>query len=129
MRTAEPVHMRCPWHPFPGTPAVAAYGCPCCPPSNTLTTSLTPPSRPPSPRPPPPTHTHPGKNLQAQYERWQSRAKYKMHLDPTLDDVKKLCASCRRTAKVGGCGVGEGVGGGGRGDRGGGGVGEWKGRT
>ncbi|KIZ03814.1 Regulatory-associated protein [Monoraphidium neglectum] len=39
------------------------------------------------------------KNLQAQYERWQPRAKYKMHLDPTLDDVKKLAASCRRTAK------------------------------
>lgn len=43
-----------------------------------------------------------GKNLQAQYERWQPRAKYKMHLDPTMEDVKKLCISCRRTAKVGG---------------------------
>jgi hypothetical protein len=42
-----------------------------------------------------------GKNLQAQYERWQPRAKYKMHLDPTMEDVKKLCVSCRRTAKVG----------------------------
>eukprot|EP00798_Chlamydomonas_sp_ICE-L_P024028 gene24028-9605_t len=31
-----------------------------------------------------------GKNLQAQYERWQPRAKYKMHLDPTLEDMKKL---------------------------------------
>ncbi|KAK9819637.1 hypothetical protein WJX72_000593 [[Myrmecia] bisecta] len=40
-----------------------------------------------------------GKNLQAQYERWQPRAKYKMHLDPTMDDVKKLAISCRRTAK------------------------------
>eukprot|EP00878_Enallax_costatus_P023136 GHUV01024598.1.p1 GENE.GHUV01024598.1~~GHUV01024598.1.p1 ORF type:complete len:291 (+),score=77.36 GHUV01024598.1:223-1095(+) len=40
-----------------------------------------------------------GKNLQAQYERWQPRAKYKMHLDPTMEDVKKLCISCRRTAK------------------------------
>jgi hypothetical protein len=48
-------------------------------------------------RPPPDS----GKNLQAQYERWQPRAKYKMHLDPTLEDVKKLCVSCRRTAKVG----------------------------
>lgn len=46
-----------------------------------------------------------GKNLQAQYERWQPRAKYKMHLDPTMDDVKKLCVSCRRTAKVRGWGV------------------------
>ena len=41
-----------------------------------------------------------GKNLQAQYERWQPRAKYKTHLDPTLEDVKKLAVSCRRTAKV-----------------------------
>ncbi|CAK0786809.1 hypothetical protein CVIRNUC_010023 [Coccomyxa viridis] len=40
-----------------------------------------------------------GKNLQAQYERWQPRAKYKTHLDPTMDDVKKLAISCRRTAK------------------------------
>ncbi len=41
-----------------------------------------------------------GKNLQAQYERWQPRAKYKTHLDPTMDDVKKLAVSCRRSAKV-----------------------------
>lgn len=41
-----------------------------------------------------------GKNLQAQYERWQPRAKYKMHLDPTTEDVKKLVVSCRRTAKT-----------------------------
>jgi regulator-associated protein of mTOR len=41
-----------------------------------------------------------GKNLQAQYERWQPRAKYKTHLDPTMDDVKKLATSCRRAAKV-----------------------------
>ena len=41
-----------------------------------------------------------GKNLQAQYERWQPRAKYKMHLDPTLDDVRKLAASCRRAARA-----------------------------
>lgn len=41
-----------------------------------------------------------GKNLQAQYERWQPKAKYKMHLDPTVDDVKKLVTSCRRNAKV-----------------------------
>lgn len=44
---------------------------------------------------------HAGKNLQAQYERWQPRAKYKMHLDPTMDDVKKLAVSSRRAAKVG----------------------------
>ncbi|MEW5306106.1 MAG: hypothetical protein WDW36_008599 [Sanguina aurantia] len=41
-----------------------------------------------------------GKNLQAQYERWQPKAKYKMHLDPTVEDVKKLCISCRRNAKT-----------------------------
>lgn len=51
------------------------------------------------PAPPAPRSLPAGKNLQAQYERWQPRAKYKMHLDPTLDDVKKLAASCRRTAK------------------------------
>ena len=45
-------------------------------------------------------HVHAGKNLQAQYERWQPRAKYKMHLDPTMDDVKKLAVSSRRAAKV-----------------------------
>ena len=43
---------------------------------------------------------HAGKNLQAQYERWQPRAKYKMHLDPTVEDVKKLCSTCRKAAKV-----------------------------
>ena len=40
-----------------------------------------------------------GKALQAQYERWQPRAKYKTQLDPTVEDVKKLCQSCRRAAK------------------------------
>ena len=40
-----------------------------------------------------------GKALQAQYERWQPRAKYKLQLDPTTDDMKKLCISCRRNAK------------------------------
>ena len=40
-----------------------------------------------------------GKSLQAQYERWQPRAKYKLSLDPTFDDVKKLCTSCRRNAR------------------------------
>ena len=40
-----------------------------------------------------------GKALQAQYERWQPRAKYKLQLDPTVEDVKKLCLSCRRNAK------------------------------
>lgn len=77
-----------------------------------------------------------GKNLQAQYERWQPRvrivrflgfssrflcfywsyldchflsahvklvffpqAKYKVCLDPTVDEVKKLCLHCRKSAK------------------------------
>lgn len=40
-----------------------------------------------------------GKALQAQYERWQPRARYKQCLDPTVEDVKKLCLSLRRNAK------------------------------
>ena len=40
-----------------------------------------------------------GKALQAQYERWQPRAKYKLQLDPTTEDMKKLCISSRRNAK------------------------------
>ncbi|XP_065898474.1 regulatory-associated protein of mTOR-like [Dysidea avara] len=40
-----------------------------------------------------------GANLQKQYERWQPRARYKPLLDPTVDDVKKLCTSLRRNAK------------------------------
>ena len=40
-----------------------------------------------------------GKALQAQYERWQPRARYKAALDPTLEDVRKLCVTCRRNAK------------------------------
>lgn len=42
-----------------------------------------------------PSHALTGKNLQAQYERWQPKAKYKTHLDPTVDEVKKLAQSCR----------------------------------
>lgn len=37
--------------------------------------------------------------LQKQYERWQPRARYKQSLDPTVDEVKKLCTSLRRTSK------------------------------
>ncbi|XP_019880990.1 regulatory-associated protein of mTOR isoform X2 [Aethina tumida] len=40
-----------------------------------------------------------GSNLQTQYERWQPRARYKQSLDPTSDEVKKLCSSLRRNAK------------------------------
>lgn len=41
-----------------------------------------------------------GSNLQKQYERWQPRARYKQTLDPTVEEVKKLCSSLRRNAKV-----------------------------
>lgn len=37
--------------------------------------------------------------MQKQYERWQPRARYKQSLDPTAEDVKKLCTSLRRNAK------------------------------
>ncbi|XP_052263117.1 regulatory-associated protein of mTOR-like isoform X2 [Dreissena polymorpha] len=40
-----------------------------------------------------------GGNLQKQYERWQPRARYKQTLDPTVEEVKKLCTSLRRNAK------------------------------
>ncbi|XP_023246408.1 regulatory-associated protein of mTOR isoform X2 [Copidosoma floridanum] len=40
-----------------------------------------------------------GSNLQKQYERWQPRARYKQSLDPTVEEVKKLCISLRRNAK------------------------------
>jgi regulatory associated protein of mTOR len=40
-----------------------------------------------------------GNELQAQYERWQPRARYKQCLDPIVEDVKKLCTSLRRNAK------------------------------
>ncbi|KAL1130820.1 hypothetical protein AAG570_012061 [Ranatra chinensis] len=40
-----------------------------------------------------------GANLQKQYERWQPRARYKQSLDPTVEDIKKLCTSLRRNAK------------------------------
>ncbi|AES79768.2 putative transcription factor WD40-like family [Medicago truncatula] len=40
-----------------------------------------------------------GKSLTSQYERWQPKARYKCQLDPTLDEVKKLCTTCRRYAK------------------------------
>ena len=40
-----------------------------------------------------------GNELQKQYERWQPRARYKYCLDPTLEDVRKLCVSLRKNAK------------------------------
>ncbi|CAD5170829.1 unnamed protein product [Musa acuminata subsp. malaccensis] len=40
-----------------------------------------------------------GKALQVQYERWQPRARYKLQLDPTVEEVKKLCNTCRKYAR------------------------------
>ncbi|WOL04841.1 regulatory-associated protein of TOR 2 [Canna indica] len=41
-----------------------------------------------------------GKALHAQYERWQPRARYKLQLDPTVEEVKKLCNTCRKYART-----------------------------
>ncbi|XP_074576621.1 regulatory-associated protein of TOR 1-like isoform X1 [Curcuma longa] len=42
-----------------------------------------------------------GKALHAQYECWQRRqqVRYKLQLDPTVEEVKKLCNTCRKYAK------------------------------
>uniref|UniRef100_A0A2P2MA86 Regulatory-associated protein of TOR 1 isoform X1 n=1 Tax=Rhizophora mucronata TaxID=61149 RepID=A0A2P2MA86_RHIMU len=40
-----------------------------------------------------------GKTLKVQYERWQPKARYKVQLDPSVEEVKKLCDTCRRYAK------------------------------
>ncbi|XP_020582409.1 regulatory-associated protein of TOR 1-like [Phalaenopsis equestris] len=40
-----------------------------------------------------------GKSLQVQYERWQPRARYRLQLDPTVEEVKKLCSSSRKNAR------------------------------
>ncbi|KAJ6818131.1 regulatory-associated protein of TOR 2 isoform X1 [Iris pallida] len=42
-----------------------------------------------------------GKTLHAQYERWQPRqqARYKLQLDPSVEEVKKLCTNCRKNAR------------------------------
>jgi regulatory associated protein of mTOR len=39
-----------------------------------------------------------GIELQRQYQRWQPRARYKPCLDPTSDDVKRLCLNLRKSA-------------------------------
>ena len=41
-----------------------------------------------------------GNNLQKQYERWQPRARYKQLLDPTTEEVRKLCLALRKNARV-----------------------------
>ena len=40
-----------------------------------------------------------GNSLQEQYVRWQPRARYKLSLDPTVEEIKKLCVNLRRNAK------------------------------
>ncbi|ORX88057.1 hypothetical protein K493DRAFT_237024 [Basidiobolus meristosporus CBS 931.73] len=40
-----------------------------------------------------------GKNLQTQYETLQPRARYKLSLDPCIEEIKKLCCSLRKSAK------------------------------
>lgn len=40
-----------------------------------------------------------GTTLQAQYTRWQPKAKYELLLDPTSGSVKRMCVALRRTAK------------------------------
>ena len=40
-----------------------------------------------------------GKSLQTNYESISARAKYKQSLDPSVEDLKRLCTSLRRNAK------------------------------
>lgn len=41
-----------------------------------------------------------GNGLLKQYERWQPRARYKQLLDPTIEEVRKVCLALRKNAKV-----------------------------
>ena len=40
-----------------------------------------------------------GNALQQQYEKWQSKAKYKQCLDPTSDELRKVCINLRKNSK------------------------------
>jgi hypothetical protein len=40
-----------------------------------------------------------GVNLQMQYEKLQSRAKYKVCLDPTIEELRRICVQLRKTVK------------------------------
>jgi len=40
-----------------------------------------------------------GDKLIDQYQRWQGRARVKLYKDPTVDEARKACASCRRHAR------------------------------
>lgn len=45
-------------------------------------------------------HAEIGNALQRQYEKWQSKAKYKQCLDPTFDDLRRLCMNLRKGART-----------------------------
>ena len=40
-----------------------------------------------------------GHELQHQYEKWHSKAKYKQCLDPTSEDLRRVCQNLRKTAR------------------------------
>lgn len=40
-----------------------------------------------------------GNALQQQYEKWQSKAKYKQSLDPTSEDLRRICINLRKAAR------------------------------
>ena len=40
-----------------------------------------------------------GHELQHQYEKWQSKAKYKQCLDPTSEDLRRVCLNLRKVAR------------------------------
>ncbi len=40
-----------------------------------------------------------GNALQNQYEKWQSKAKFKQCLDPTSEELRKVCMNLRKTAR------------------------------
>lgn len=40
-----------------------------------------------------------GNALQQQYEKWQSKARYKQCLDPTSEELRKVCLNLRKNAK------------------------------
>eukprot|EP01038_Epipyxis_sp_PR26KG_P006077 gene6077-8370_t len=42
---------------------------------------------------------HIGNELQKQYEKWQSKAKYKQCLDPTSEELRRLCINLRKSSK------------------------------
>ena len=40
-----------------------------------------------------------GNALQQQYEKWQGKAKYKQCLDPTSEDLRRVCINLRKAAR------------------------------